>query len=160
MRKICALVVAVVVGALSLLGAGSAVAEPQLPRIVQYSENIGTFGDHDYCRGAFNVGLVAPKGSRGVVRVTLRSLGFSGTGPGWRRDPNCRFLADLEFTNGRAFMKQKYVPVSFGSRPGQTVVRHLRTGPGAVQIRVSPLAINNPAHPVQGYGAAFYTVVP
>ncbi len=160
MRKMCAVVVAVVVGALSLLGAGSAVAEPQLPRIATYTENVGTVGDHDYCRGAFNVGMVAPKGTRGVVRVTLKSFGFTGNGIGWKRNPKCRFLVGLNVSGTRTIGQEIFFPVAFGPRAGEKVVRDVRPGSGPGAVGVGTYAINNPVRVQLSYGTAYYMMVP
>ncbi|MGC5258103.1 hypothetical protein ACPXCG_17305, partial [Gordonia sp. DT218] len=159
-RKIWVLLLAVVVVALSLFGAGRVAAEPQLPRIALASDNVGTLGDHDYCRGAFNVSLVAPKGKRGVVRVTLTSFGFTGNGSGWKRNPSCRFLAYLSFAGTSNLDGEVFVPVSFGPRRGERIVRDLHTGAGPAMVAVGTVAINNPIRVQQGYVSRFFTQVP
>ncbi|MGC5258162.1 enoyl-CoA hydratase [Gordonia sp. DT218] len=160
LRKICVLLSVMLVGALSWLGVGTAAADRPLPKVSQYSDNIGTFGDHDFCHGAFNVGLSTPTGKRGIVRVTLTSFGFTGNAPGWKRNPKCRFLVNLNHTGSAVFSKDMFVPVAFGPRPGQKVQRDLRTGSGVAWIAVATYAANNPVRALQSYGSAFYTVVP
>ncbi|WP_330433455.1 enoyl-CoA hydratase [Gordonia sesuvii] len=145
---------------LTFLGPGTASAEPQLPRITQYSEDIGTFGDHSYCRGAFRVGMVAPNGKRGVVRLTLTSHGFTGDGASWRRDPNCRFITEITIFSATVVGQQTSIPVAFGPRRGEKVVRDIRTGSGPVSIGVLTYPSHNPVRLQQSFGAAFYTIVP
>ncbi|MYR07534.1 enoyl-CoA hydratase [Gordonia sp. SID5947] len=156
-RKACLLLVAVAMSAMTWWGAGNVTAEPQLPRVTQYSENVGTFGDHDFCHGAFNIGMVAPKGKRGVVRITLTSFGFTGNGSGWARDPKCRFFALVNTTAG--FGKNEYFPVAFGRRPGErvTIESHPGSGPKAVTVSTSS---SDRRSDIQSFGATMYTIVP
>lgn len=162
MRKLAVLLVVIATAGLSLLGAGRVAAEPQLPRITLYSENFGTAGDHDYCRGAVRVGVVAPKGKRGVIRVTLTSYGFTGKGPGWKRDPNCRFLLYMsEISAKYPLGREHFSKVSFGPRPGSKIVRELHPGSGPGSFGVGTYAINQPVRVPQSYGGSgFLAVVP
>ncbi|MFW0797733.1 enoyl-CoA hydratase [Gordonia sp. CPCC 205515] len=159
MRKFGALFGAFVVGSMAWMGAGSAAAEPQLPRVMLYSENLGSFGDHAFCHGAYNIGLVAPKGKRGTVRLTLTSFGFTGSGSAWARDPHCRFKVQVSYNASSGLGKYFYVPVSFGPRPGQRVVRDVYTGSGPAHIGVGSVSSNNVAA-LQSYGTSIITVVP
>ncbi|MFW0783710.1 enoyl-CoA hydratase [Gordonia sp. CPCC 206044] len=160
MRKFGVMLVALVVAGLTMAGVGAAAAEPQLPRVVQYSENIGTFGDHDFCHGTFNVGMVAPKGKRGVIRLTLTSFGFTGNGAGWKRNPRCRVLMDINYASPSVGAREIFVPATFGPRRGDKVVRDIYTGSGPAVLSVWPYAAHNPLRVSQGYGSTFYTVVP
>ncbi|AZG47040.1 hypothetical protein D7316_03647 [Gordonia insulae] len=160
-RKLSALAVVVVMGAMTWLGAGTASAEPQLPRLTTaFTDNVGTLGDHDSCRGAFNVGMVTPKGKRGIVRFTLTSFGFTGDGAGWRRDPRCRFLVNISSTSGKAYARQTFFKVSFGSRKGEKVVRDIHTGSGLALLTIATFASITKARVPQGYGNTMYTVIP
>ncbi|MDL9947146.1 enoyl-CoA hydratase [Gordonia sp. ABSL11-1] len=160
MRGICALVCALTVGALAFVDSGSAHAEPQLPRIVQYTENIGTFGDHDFCRGSLNLGTVAPKDKRGVVRLTVASFGFTGNGPGWKRDPNCRFNLNYFVISAAVPYEWVSVPVSFGPRPGQKYVREIFTGSGVVDLGVGTAPLNQGKGTPKSFGTGMYMIVP
>ncbi|MGC5258161.1 enoyl-CoA hydratase [Gordonia sp. DT218] len=162
MRRLCALLLVAAIVSLSWLGTGTASAEPQLPKIVLSTLNFGTFGDHDYCHGALNVGAVAPRGKSGVVRVTVTSFGFTGNGPGWKRNPKCRFLLYMSQISGSAIAgKEFFYPVGFGPRPGEKVVREIRAGPGPVSMSVATYALDKPVRVPQTYGGSgFLTVVP
>ncbi|MGJ0118548.1 enoyl-CoA hydratase [Williamsia sp. MIQD14] len=158
------LIAAVAVTAATLTGGviaavpASAAPPKDIPKISQYSDNIGAFGDHDFCRGAFNVRLSSPK--RGVTRVTLTSFGFTGNGRGWAKNPKCKLLIGTTFTSAKAFDRQSFFPVVFGTRPGEKVTRDFATGSGLVQLGVAPYAANNPVRVLQGYGASFYFIAP
>ncbi|WP_164473815.1 DUF1990 family protein [Gordonia insulae] len=145
---------------LSLLGAGRVAAEPQLPRVIQYSENIGTVGDHDFCRGSLNLGTVAPKGKRGVVRLTVTSFGFTGNGPGWKRDPNCRFRLNYAVISAAVGYRWISVPVSFRARPGQKFVREVYTGSGLVDLTVGTAPLHDGKGAPQSFASSIYTIVP
>ena len=64
---------------------------PSVPN-TPYGTSFGTFGNHDFCRGAVHFGLSAPANKPGFVRVTLTSSGFTGQGAGWKRNPRCGVL--------------------------------------------------------------------
>ncbi|NDZ92970.1 enoyl-CoA hydratase [Streptomyces sp. SID6673] len=161
-RKIWVLLLALVVAALSLLGAGRVAAEPQLPRIAIYSDNFGTVGDHNNCRGALNVGVIAPKGKRGTIRVTVTSFGFTGDGTGWTRNPKCRFLLRLtQWSAKYPVGKEEFYPVAFGPRRGERFVRELHPGSGIGSFNVATYAINQPVQVPQSYGGSgFLATVP
>jgi hypothetical protein len=160
MRKMCAVVVAVVVGALSLLGAGSAVAEPQLDRITIPSDNFGTVGDHASCRGALHVGAIAPKGKRGTVRITVTSYGFVGNGAGWAKNPKCRFLLRLtQWSAKYPLGRETFHPVAFGPKRGEKFVRDLNPGSGVGSFNVASYAINSPVQIPQSYGGTGFVAM-
>ncbi len=58
-RLVCVVLAVIVVAAGLVLGGGQGSAAPQLPRITVTGDNMGTFGDHSYCRGVLHVGLTA-----------------------------------------------------------------------------------------------------
>lgn len=153
-----AAVTVVAAGVWTGLSAAPAAAAPQLPRLSTTGENFGTFGNHSYCRGAINVGLTSPK--RGVVRATLTSLGFSGQGASWKRNPRCKVLFVITHTSGQAFGKETFVTGTFGPRRGQRVVKDVRTGSGVVEFSVVPHSPNSPVRALQGYGYGAYVLVP
>ncbi|GAA3709386.1 enoyl-CoA hydratase [Gordonia hankookensis] len=159
MRKNLALLLVAGIGALSWFGTGTVAAEPQLPKFSTTGDNFGTFGDHDFCRGAVNLGLTAPKGKHGVVRVTLTSFGFMGSGRGWARNPVCRVLMVATQTSGNSVLKQTPMPVAFGPRRGQKVTRDIVTGPGVALVSVIPYTTKLPRIS-QGNGAGAYVLVP
>ncbi|MFW0793152.1 enoyl-CoA hydratase [Gordonia sp. CPCC 205515] len=141
-------------------GAGQAAADTQLPRLTVYSETIGTFGDHDFCRGAIKLGYTVPTGKRGVVRMTFTSHGFIGNGAGWRRNPTCRALLIVSTASATAINKETYVPIAFGSRPGQRITRDIVTGSGPVNIGVNAYALNTVVRTPQGQGVGAMALVP
>ena len=159
-RKSVVLVMGMLVAALSAGGEGVANADRPLPRLTVYSENLGTFGDHDYCRGAVHVGLTAPTAKRGIVRLTLRSHGFTGNGIGWKRNPHCRALLVVATTSGAAPYKETLVPVSFGAKAGERVVRDIRSGSGPVNVGITPYATTTPVRTPQGQGVGAIVLVP
>lgn len=160
-RRIGAFGLALMVGALTWLGAGAASADKPLPGVFQYSNNIMTFGDHDFCHGAINVKTTTPKGKRGVIRTTYTSLGFTGNQPGWKRNPKCTVLVGvLDQGDVVPPYHEEFVRLSFGPRPGERVVRDFVTGSGPRIINFFPYAINNPVRVPQGYGLNFWTIVP
>lgn len=141
-----------------VVGAGPASAAPQLARITTTGNDFGAFGDRAYCHGALNVGLASPR--RGVVRLTLTSHGFTGTGRDWARDPHCGVLFGVTYTSATAFMKETLVPATLGARPGQRIVRDIPTGSGVVEFSVVPYAKKAPLRGLQGYGFGAYVIVP
>ncbi|MGU3291340.1 enoyl-CoA hydratase [Williamsia sp. M5A3_1d] len=149
---------AALTGGVVVAAPASAAPPKDIPKVSQFSDDIGAFGDHDFCRGAFNVRLSSPK--RGVTRVTLRSYGFTGNGRGWAKNPKCKLLIGTSFTSAKAFDIRTFFPVVFGTKPGEKVTRDLATGSGLVQLGVAPYAANNPVRVVQGYGASYYFIAP
>ncbi|GAA3708901.1 hypothetical protein GCM10022238_24900 [Gordonia hankookensis] len=154
------LVVTVVVGALTVLGSGVASADRPVPRLTVYSETLGMFGDHDFCRGAVHVGLTTPTTKRGVLRLTLKSYGFIGNGSGWQRNPHCRVLVDAVTTSANNLYKETFIAATFGARPGQLVIRDIYTGSGPVSIGVNPYARDTPIRAPQGQAVGAMVLVP
>ncbi|MGC4960863.1 enoyl-CoA hydratase [Gordonia sp. DT218] len=160
MHRIASILAVVVAAAvMACVGAGSATSQPQLPKFSTTGDNFGTFGDHDFCRGTVNLGLTAPKGKHGVVRVTLTSFGFVGNGRGWARRPVCRVLMVATQTSGNSVLKQTPMPAAFGPRRGDRVTRDIVTGPGVALISVIPYTTKLPRIS-QGNGAGAYVLVP
>ena len=158
-RKSAVVSIAVAVMAM-LFGAAPARADRPLGNIAIYSPIIATVGDHDHCRGSFDVGLSSKSRKPGVVKVTLTSRGFTGNGRGWTRNPQCRFLIGITALGSRAFYRDYWIPAAFGPRPGQKIVREVMTGSGlstvAVQTYVSKTTVRTP----QSLKTAFYLIVP
>lgn len=158
------LVAAVAVTAAALTGGAlaaapaSAAPPKDIPKLSLYSENIGAFGDHDFCRGAFNVRLSSPK--RGVTRVTLTSFGFTGNGIGWMKNPKCKLLIGTTFTSAKAFNREGFFPAVFGTKRGEKVTHDIATGSGLVQLGLVPYAANSPVWVFQGYGSGYYYIAP
>ncbi|MYR07695.1 enoyl-CoA hydratase [Gordonia sp. SID5947] len=159
MRKFAIWLLVVSVSAMTLLGAGAAVAQPQLPR-VGYGDNFGMFGDHDFCRGSVNIGLTSPKGKRGVTRVTATSFGFTGDGKGWAKNPRCRVLLMTTHLSANAFYKQTFIPATFGPRRGERVVKDIFTGSGPVQFTIASYARGTAVRSPQSYGTGWVILVP
>ncbi|MEE3851741.1 hypothetical protein VZC37_15470 [Gordonia sp. LSe1-13] len=92
----------------------------------------------------------------------MRSFGFTGNGPGWQRNPKCRFLIFLSQISAKYPLgKETFHPVSFGPRPGEKFVKELNPGPGLGSFSVATYAINQPVRLPQSYGGVgFLTVVP
>ena len=130
-RLLATIFVGLIVGALCMAGVGQASAAP-IPQVSTTGYNFGIFGDHSYCRGAVNATVDAPKGKRGVVRVTVRSHGFTGAGASWKRNPNCRVLFGNYYTSVRGYNLEKWVTATFGPRPGEKR-RFGRSTPAQVQ---------------------------
>ena len=153
-------VAAVVVACAGIVGGvgESAAAPAQLPRVTTTGNDFGMFGDHAYCHGTVNVGLTSPK--RGVVRVTLASHGFTGTGASWKRDRNCRVLVAATYTSGKGYGIEKFVPASFGPRAGERKTFDVATGSGLVEFSVVPYARKSAVRAPQGYGYGAYVIVP
>lgn len=158
-RNSIAVLGAAIVASTTLLGVGTASAEPQLPSWSGIGNTFGTFGDHSYCRGAVRTGFTAPKGKRGVLRVTFTSLGFTGNNPGWSRNPACRLILTARVTSGNQFNMDHNIPATFGPRRGQKVTRDIVTGSGLIVVGVLSHSRNVPALP-QSYGSGFYVLVP
>ena len=155
---VAAIALAATTAATLASGPGAAQVAPQLPRLTTTGNDFGTFGDHDYCRGAVGVGLTSPR--RGVVTVTLRSHGFTGQGAGWARNPKCRVLFIATHTSATGYMRDTYIPATFGRRAGETVSRDIRTGSGLVELGITPYAKNVPVRAPQGYGWGAYFIAP
>ena len=148
-----------------VLGVGSvqespAQAAPQLPRFSPYGEVLGTFGDHAYCRGVLNVGLTPTPGKRGWVRLTLVSTGFTGSGPGWTRNPRCQVLILVTTTSIRGYHLERFFRTSFGPRPGQRFTRDVNTGSGLANVNLTTYSIHGPIRNPQSFGTSHYLVVP
>ncbi len=138
------------------LGGGAADAAPQAKPLPYYSgtgNNFGTFGDHDACRGALNVGLTSPK--RGVVRVKITSFGLTGDGAGWKRNPRCSVVLIIA-----TFGHEEFMPVTFGPKRGETASKDIHTGSGVVPLSIAPHAKNTPIRVPVGYGFGSYVLVP
>ncbi len=160
MKKLLIFVVALVLASFATVaGGGHATAAP-IPQLSTTGNNFGTFGDHSFCRGAVNIGLDAPAGKPGVVRVTARSHGFTGDGPGWRKNPRCRVLFATTYTSGRGLNIQKWVRAGFGPRHGESKTWDVHTGSGVVVFGVTAYSTNSPIASPQSYGAGFYLLVP
>lgn len=138
--------------------AAAAPREKPIPGIATYGNNFGTFGDHDFCRGSLNIRLGSVK--RGVVRVTLTSFGFTGNGPGWKKNPRCRVLIGVNNSNGLFNLSEKFFPATFGAKRGDKVTQDVVTGSGLRLLGVSSYAANSPVRLPQAYGAGFYLIVP
>lgn len=165
--KIAAAIVAAGIGTSAWAGTGVAQAAPPLQGWAPFGYDFGTFGDHDFCRGAINVNLTPTQHRPGTVHVTLRSHGFSGQGAGWAKNPVCRLqvVAGVQSAAYPAsfvgFPSQTPIPVAFGSMPNEKVERDIFTGPGLVSINFTPEAANVPGHWVpQGYGLGISVLVP
>lgn len=157
-RIIAALLVAGVCVLAPVTAGVSKAAPQQLPRLTTTGNDFGTFGDRNYCRGSVNVGITSPR--RGVLRLTLTSHGFTGSGPRWSRERSCGVLFIATHTSAIAWAKETVIPATFRSRPGQRVVRDIATGSGLVSFAVNPYARNSPVRAPQGYGFGAYVVVP
>ena len=61
-RSLAVLTLSICVMVAALVGTGPANAAPrELPRLAITGDNFGTYGDHDYCRGALGTSLTSPK---------------------------------------------------------------------------------------------------
>ncbi len=160
MNKLIMTAVALTIVAMaSITGVGQATAAP-IPNIALYGNNLGTMGDHSLCRGTLNVTIKTPQDKRGVVRVTARSNGFGGDGASWKRNPNCRVLFQTTYTSIRGYALHKWVPATFGPRPGATKVWDVPTGSGPATIGITTYAINNPVRTPTGGLVGFHMLVP
>lgn len=158
-RKSAVVLIAVAVMAM-LFGAAPARADRPLPSVTIWGHDIGTLGNHDYCRGSFRISLSTVKSKRGYVRVTATSHGFTGNGAGWSRNPRCSFLIGLVTIGSNSFYGEHYVPATFGRKPGQKVVRDVRTGSGPAQVGVQTYAARTAVRTPLAYGSVFYMIVP
>ena len=149
--------VAALIGA-SAVDAGSAHAAPQLARWAVTGNDFGTLGDHASCRGAVNVEMTSPP--QGVVRLTLTSHGFTGSGESWKKDPHCRVVIISTHSSSRTFSKETVIPASFGPRAGQKVSRDVVTGPGLAEFSVVPYAPRTAIRTPLGYGYGAWVLVP
>ncbi len=155
-----AVTAAVVTGGVAT-AAPAAAAPPKekpIPGFTYYGDNFGTFGDHDFCRGSLNVRFTSPK--RGVVRVKLTSFGFTGTGPGWRKNPRCKVLIGVSNSNGLFLLNDKYFPATFGAKRGEKITKDIVTGSGFREIGVAAYATNTPVRLPQSSGLALIGIVP
>ncbi|MDL9936486.1 enoyl-CoA hydratase [Gordonia sp. ABSL1-1] len=161
-RAILVVISGVLLGAGLTAGAGAGDAAPQqLPRWSNlFTDDFGTFGDHAGCHGALRVGLTGVPHKRGVVRATFTSLGFTGNGAGWRRDPNCRMRVGVAFTGSGGYAVYKLFPASFGRKPGQRVVHDVRTGSGLVVLSAATYQLKSRLPVPQSYGINYYVIVP
>lgn len=150
-----------VVSAAAWLSAAPAHADRGVPSVpnTPYGTSFGTFGNHDFCRGAVHFGLSAPANKPGFVRVTLTSSGFTGQGAGWKRDPRCGVLL-LESHMGSAGFRETPIRASFGPRRGERVSRLIYTGSGPLNIGVAPYALNSAVRTPQGQGVGYFAIVP
>ena len=96
----------------------------------------------------------------GVLRVTLRSFGFTGNGKGWARNPRCTVLIGYTYTSVRNLRGELWDRVTFAARPGQRVTRDIPTGSGLVALVIGTYSVNSPVRAMQGPGVSFYPIVP
>ncbi|MGW6036797.1 enoyl-CoA hydratase [Gordonia terrae] len=158
-KKLAIVVLLAAFAAAMVSGVGQATAAP-IPNIALYGNNLGTMGDHSYCRGTVNVTIRTPQNERGVVRVTARSAGFGGEGASWKRNPKCRVLFQTRYTSLRGYALDKWTTAAFGPRRGETKVWDVPTGPGPATIGVTTSAINNPVRTPTGALLVFHMLVP
>lgn len=159
-KPVVAICVAVVAMFSVLFGGGNASATP-MQNFSTNGTTFGTFGDHSFCRGAITYKVDGVAKKRGVVRVTATSHGFSGQGPSWFRNPNCRVLFRSAFTSSRGLDLEKWTIGSFGSRPGQKKVWEVVTGSGLATVGITTYAVNSAVRvPQAPAGPAFFMAVP
>jgi hypothetical protein len=152
-------VAAVTGGVVAAAPAGAAPPPKPIPRLSILGESSGVFGNHDFCRGTVSMNFTSPK--RAVTRVTVRSNGFIGNGPGWVKNPRCRVLFQESHTSAIALLPISYFPAAFGPKPGETVTRDFVTGSGLVSISVGAVTQGTPVVLPQGYPAvSSYLIVP
>ena len=146
-----------VVSAVARLSAAPAHADRGVPSVpnTPYGTSFGTFGNHDFCRGAVHFGLSAPANKPGFVRVTLTSSGFTGQGAGWKRNSLCGVLL-LESYMGSAGFRETPIRASFGPRRGERVSRLIYTGSGPLNIGVAPYALNSACPHPAGAGRGLF----
>ncbi|WP_168704886.1 enoyl-CoA hydratase [Gordonia paraffinivorans] len=159
MKKFLA-VAATVCAAIMLSAGGVGVSSAaSIPQVSTTGNDFGMFGDHSFCRGSVRVTLDAPEKTRGIVRVTVRSHGFTGEGASWKRNPKCRIKFASIYTRARAYYAYKWNTVSFGPRRGETKTRDVHTGSGLVGFTVSAYSANSPVAVPQSYGYGGYLLV-
>lgn len=151
-------VAAVTGGVVAAAPAGAAPPPRPLPTLSIFSDVISTVGDHDFCRGAFRVGLSSPR--RGVTRMTLVSSGFTGNGAGWKRNPRCSFAVGVYNSNGLITLSEKYFTVSFGPRRGDSMTQDIVTGSGLRTLGVGTYAVRTPVRLPQSYPASLTYIAP
>jgi len=149
---------AVTGGVVAAAPAGAAPTPKPVPSLPLYGDTIGVVGDHDFCRGAVTFRFTSPK--RGVARLTLTSRGFTGDGAGWKKNPTCRSLFIATHVSATALNAETFIPVAFGARPGERVVKDIATGSGLVGFNVNPYALNTPVRVPQGGYGVTYLIVP
>ncbi|WP_083876406.1 enoyl-CoA hydratase [Gordonia namibiensis] len=160
MKKLAVTVAASVVAAsASLAGVGQASAAP-IPHIYGSGSSFTTFGNHSFCHGVVDVRADAPPKKRGVVRVTATSLGFTGNGASWKRNPKCRVLFGTLYNGSGGLNKEQWVTGSFGPRKGEKKVWEVRTGSGPASVGVATYSASSPVRLQQGYGTGIYLLVP
>lgn len=159
-RLIVVCLAALVASVATFAGTGSSQSAPLPLQFAVLGDNFGTIGNHSFCRGAINVRLSVPKGKKGVVRVTATSHGFTGDGPGWRRNPVCRMVLGTEFISARGYLVPKYSNVAFGPKPGTRVVQDVHTGSGPVAIETRTYAPNSGFRQIYSRGVSYYVLVP
>lgn len=143
-----------------IVGAGQVSAAP-LQNFSTNGTTFGTFGDHSFCRGAITYRVDAVAKKRGVVKVTATSHGFSGQGPSWNRNPNCRFLFRSAVTSVRGIDMEKWTVGSFGPKPGQKQTWHVVTGSGPAWMGITTYAVNSAVRILQSpAGPSFFMTVP
>lgn len=158
-KFLVALVAIVIAGGVGLVGGGTVAAAP-IPELTTTGKDFGTFGDHSFCHGAVRVTVDAPPRTRGVVRVTARSHGFTGQGQGWKRNPKCRIRFATLYHSASVINGQKWVTAAFGPKPGESKAWEVRTGSGPVSFTVSGYSANLPVAVPQAYGYGAYLLVP
>ncbi|MDL9936487.1 enoyl-CoA hydratase [Gordonia sp. ABSL1-1] len=144
------------------MGAGAGEASPLRPlwKSTGLSDNFGTVGDHANCRGAMHIDLYATPHKPGYVRVSLTSFGFIGDGPGWRKDPHCRFLVGHAMRSSLGLERWAFWPASFGPKRGQRVMHDVRVGSGLAVFGIGTFQLHNPVRVPLSYGVNYYTIVP
>lgn len=144
------------------LGSGSSAAAPDrtIPLVSNnFGDTFGTFGDHAYCRGVVRFTLTAPAHKRGWVRINLTSLGFTGSGASWTKNPKCRGVM-VVYHLGSAGSRETHIPYAYGPRRGEKVTRLLFVGSGLLGITMAPYALNTAVRTPQGQGMGYYAIVP
>ncbi|GAC00446.1 hypothetical protein GONAM_15_01550 [Gordonia namibiensis NBRC 108229] len=158
-KLVIAVISAVTAVVMCLSGSGDSSAAP-VPELSTTGSDFGTFGDHSFCRGSFRVTLDAPKKTRGLVRVTVHSHGFTGDGPGWKRNPKCRVKLAAIWFSGQAYNAMKYSTATFGPKRGEKHSWDVRTGSGLVSLTVRGYTSNLPVNAPQSVGYGAFILVP
>ena len=159
-RLIVISLAALIATAATVVGTGNSQSAPLPLPFAVLGDNFGTIGNHSFCRGAINIRLSAPSGKKGVVRVTATSHGFTGDGPGWKRNPICKMVLGTEFISSRGYLVPKYTNASFGPKPGARLVQDVYTGSGPVMIETRTYAPNSNFKQIYSRGVSYYVLVP
>lgn len=132
-----------------------------VPAVYQYSQYFFTLGDHANCRGNVRYSVSAPKGKRGIARITFRSYGFTGDGPAWKKNPRCGLLVSTTKYNASSILDTTYYPIYFGTKP-EVVSRDLRIGSGPAILATSTVLLGSPVRVLTSPlgGSTAYTTIP